>query len=225
MSGIVGTARQYARFTQVDPRGQSVLVLLGDGYPKWTTKGGWQFTGRTRRTSMTEYIGDDPYQMVIPCILDGYSTNTFVEGPLESLRRMMTNIVGPRREPALVRVTGAAIPLSNVNWVIQTIDITSEIRREDGPRIRAEFDVTLFQYVAPDILVSSSRPPSPAAAAQTRNGSPVQQRTYTVRSGDTLSAIASRLLGNAGRWGEIASLNGIRDPRTLRIGQVLRIPG
>jgi uncharacterized protein (TIGR02594 family) len=51
------------------------------------------------------------------------------------------------------------------------------------------------------------------------------QRTYQVRSGDTLAAIAGRLLGNSERWREIAQLNGITNPRALRVGQVLRIPG
>jgi uncharacterized protein (TIGR02594 family) len=51
------------------------------------------------------------------------------------------------------------------------------------------------------------------------------ERTYQVRSGDTLAAIAGRLLGNSERWREIAQLNGITNPRALRVGQVLRIPG
>lgn len=49
--------------------------------------------------------------------------------------------------------------------------------------------------------------------------------TYTVKAGDTLSSIAARVLGNANRWQEIATLNGIGDPRTLRVGQILKLPG
>jgi LysM repeat protein len=49
--------------------------------------------------------------------------------------------------------------------------------------------------------------------------------TYTVRPGDSLWAIADRLLGDGGRYREIAALNGLRDPRSLRTGQVLRLPG
>src|SRR5690606_3645858 len=48
---------------------------------------------------------------------------------------------------------------------------------------------------------------------------------YRVRAGDTLAAIAARLLGSAGRWQEIARENGISDPRTLRVDQVLRVTG
>jgi nucleoid-associated protein YgaU len=31
-------------------------------------------------------------------------------------------------------------------------------------------------------------------------------------------------LGDARRWREIADLNGIRDPRAITVGQVLRLP-
>lgn len=45
--------------------------------------------------------------------------------------------------------------------------------------------------------------------------------TYTVKSGDTLSGIAS-VYGTT--WQELAELNGIDDPRRLRVGQELQLP-
>ncbi|HEY9766167.1 MAG TPA: LysM peptidoglycan-binding domain-containing protein [Chroococcales cyanobacterium] len=51
--------------------------------------------------------------------------------------------------------------------------------------------------------------------------------SYTVASGDTLYAIAKKVLGDGERWREIADLNKDRlpNPNVLRIGQVLRLPG
>jgi nucleoid-associated protein YgaU len=51
-------------------------------------------------------------------------------------------------------------------------------------------------------------------------------RTYTVVSGDNLSKIAKKLLGNANRWREIHELNKdtIKNPDLIHPGQVLRIP-
>ena len=57
---------------------------------------------------------------------------------------------------------------------------------------------------------------------------PPPARTYTVRPGDTLWAIAKRTLGNGGRWREIYTANVAvigKDPGALRPGQVLRIAG
>jgi LysM repeat protein len=48
---------------------------------------------------------------------------------------------------------------------------------------------------------------------------------YTVRSGDSLSSIARRLMGDADRWPQIARLNGLSRPDLLLVGQTLRMPG
>lgn len=48
--------------------------------------------------------------------------------------------------------------------------------------------------------------------------------TYTVRKGDTLSAIAQSQLGSASRWPEIARLNSLDDPDLIYPGQQLAMP-
>lgn len=50
------------------------------------------------------------------------------------------------------------------------------------------------------------------------------ERLYKVKPNDTLSGIASRELGRAGRAMEIARLNGISDPRRLRAGATIKLP-
>lgn len=64
-----------------------------------------------------------------------------------------------------------------------------------------------------------------AAALCVAAVSAVQAGTYTVRRGDTLGAIAREHLGSAGRWRELARLNGVQDERKLAVGTVLRLPG
>jgi murein DD-endopeptidase MepM/ murein hydrolase activator NlpD len=65
-------------------------------------------------------------------------------------------------------------------------------------------------------------PPSPTAAL------PGKQREYRIRPGDTLSAIAERELGNAGRWREITKANGNSftevEARNLAIGLSVYLP-
>ncbi len=48
---------------------------------------------------------------------------------------------------------------------------------------------------------------------------------YVVKSGDTLSKIATSKLGSAGQWRVIAELNGIVNPNRIRVGQRLQLPG
>jgi len=69
--------------------------------------------------------------------------------------------------------------------------------------------------------------PSPAPAAAPAPAAPqAAQQTYTVQSGDTLSGIAKRLLGNANAYMEIFNANRdvLSDPDKIKPGQVLKIP-
>ena len=61
----------------------------------------------------------------------------------------------------------------------------------------------------------------PVAAA-----APAAAKTYTVKSGDTLSAIAKSQLGSAGDYMKIfeANRDQLSDPDKIKPGQVLKIP-
>ncbi|MFI7341497.1 peptidoglycan DD-metalloendopeptidase family protein [Streptomyces sp. NPDC050085] len=63
-----------------------------------------------------------------------------------------------------------------------------------------------------------------ATAKKTTARKSAAPASYTVRSGDTLSGIALSKLGNAGRYGEIAKLNGIANPNLIQVGQKLKLP-
>ena len=72
--------------------------------------------------------------------------------------------------------------------------------------------------IVADIKVTGGAAPAPAAAAA--------PRTYTVKSGDTLSKIAKEFLGNANAYMKIfdANKDQLKDPNVIKPGQVLRIP-
>ena len=47
---------------------------------------------------------------------------------------------------------------------------------------------------------------------------------YVVKSGDSLSRIAARELGDGNRWNEIVALNPGLDPQHLKVGAKLALP-
>ena len=63
--------------------------------------------------------------------------------------------------------------------------------------------------------------PAAAASATPRLPATPTTRTYKVKAGDTLIAIAAKFKTTQQA---IRRLNGITDPSTLRIGQILKIP-
>ncbi|MBD2667103.1 hypothetical protein B6N60_03565 [Richelia sinica FACHB-800] len=68
---------------------------------------------------------------------------------------------------------------------------------------------------------------TPATTAPVvRPTTPEELRTYTVKSGDTLSKIAAQFCGNAGVWQQIVQVNPELKQREskINIGEVLKIP-
>lgn len=53
---------------------------------------------------------------------------------------------------------------------------------------------------------------------------PIKASTYTVKKGDTLSAICRKFYGNASLYPKLAVANGIKNPNLIFVGQVLKIP-
>ena len=64
------------------------------------------------------------------------------------------------------------------------------------------------------------------ADIQVTGGPAVEEKTYTVKPGDTLSHIAKEQLGSAGAYMKIFELNTdqLSDPDKIKPGQVLRLP-
>lgn len=73
--------------------------------------------------------------------------------------------------------------------------------------------------IVADIQVTGGGAAAPAAPS-------AKGKTYTVKAGDTLSAIAKAHLGNANAYMKIFELNKdqLTDPDKIKPGQVLRLP-
>ena len=78
--------------------------------------------------------------------------------------------------------------------------------------------------VVADIKVTGG--PAAGASAPKPATAPPPAKTYTVKAGDTLSAIAKEHLGSAGAYMKIFELNKdqLTDPDKIKPGQVLRLP-
>ncbi|WP_206458709.1 LysM peptidoglycan-binding domain-containing protein [Anaerovorax sp. IOR16] len=88
------------------------------------------------------------------------------------------------------------------------------------------YSISLKEYRKP--TVRSIKIKKKKAVVQTlsaRVDNRIKSKTYTVKSGDCLYNIAKSQLGNANRWKEIASLNGIKSPYYIYSNQVLKLPG
>lgn len=78
--------------------------------------------------------------------------------------------------------------------------------------------------------MSTSHPSLPTFATPPSwqaSEAPMARRQITVRAGDTLTGLAARVLGDAGRWRELfeANRDRIASPNALSVGMALVLPG
>jgi nucleoid-associated protein YgaU len=84
-----------------------------------------------------------------------------------------------------------------------------------------------YADVTADLTVDSTLAPKTQAAAASAGNQVSSPRTYTVKSGDTLSKISQQFYGNAGDYNKIfeANRDKLSNPDQIRPGQQLVIPG
>ena len=77
-----------------------------------------------------------------------------------------------------------------------------------------------------DVVADIKVKPGAAKPANAPAASGGSMQTYTVQSGDTLSGIAKKFLGNANAYMDIFNANKdqLTDPDKIKPGQVLKIP-
>lgn len=119
------------------------------------------------------------------------------------------------------RVVVRFSPTEQGLWRITDCKVSSEFRTNTTDEVaRATVSLTLTQASDPAAAVGPiSKPKAPAAPKKVG-------RTYTVKRGDSLWAIAKRYYGNGSLWPRIfdANRNKIKNPNLIYPGQVLSIP-
>jgi hypothetical protein len=226
------------RFTAYFGDGAAIVT---DGY------GGWSVTGRPKNIGLTEWQGRNPIAVEIPFVIDNYSFGQATvrgdnfggfagpdEDPDELARCNATEDMahklgtlcglGDSEQPPILRVQGhGGIPHDDTIapgahfWVIESVTWDRDVEIRSGMyrlRLRCGGLIVIRQYkTANDILRR--------LGAKNRARKP---EIYIVHKGDTLQKIAAAKYHNANKWKIIADANGLRDPRSLKIGMHLRIP-
>ena len=212
----------YVTLVSSSPR-LSVSAILNEDQPKVTGFGGWVEVTRPRRVAFVDWQGTGPKRLSFGLMLDAWGDGSeTVEQDCLDLERMSS--AGPQNQkPPNVKITEGELPHMSVTWVIESLDWGDCIRQRDtGKRVRQV--VSLVLVAVSDPYASAKSPAAANRAASNARGGEAHPLRYTVKKGDTLSAIAAAEYGDVNKWHAIADANGIRDPKALKIGQVLRLP-
>jgi hypothetical protein len=214
---------------QVLPSGPSVaLGMIGKadfGPASSGSSGGWQIVDRPRQKGITQWYDASPMELDADLILDGGGSS--IEGDKATMFGWQYPPKGALQPAALSAAGPIDVEAKGLFWVLQNVKFDDDkvVRDNTGILLQQQLSIVLYEYLPAYSSVLQDL--SPAQAAQLRltaAGTVVSRRTYVVRTGDSLAAIAARVLGNAALWTEIATLNNIRDPRNLTVGQRIVLP-
>jgi len=184
--------------------------------------GTWNEVPRPHRRSITTFAGWPALKRTIGVFFNGHnklqadgSWGQSVEPDIQTFEAICGE-AGPSHEPCPIELTGA-IDYSGASWVCVGIDWGDRIVNvKTGERERQHAVIHLMEYTTQATTTGN-------AVTKTQTASAKFTR-YTVRKGDTLQSIAHRFLGDAKKWTLIAAANKIRDPKSIKPGQTLRIP-
>jgi hypothetical protein len=242
----------WVEISSEDPK-RSVVARLGDERPDVASGfGGWEAVERPRRKPLTYFKSSPGLQLTLPILLDEWVSGASIERQIDHLQDMGSPTASDGDPPQLrVRAAGGAVPFQAKTWVLGDLSFGDALMNEDGNRCRQFVTLTLWEYVEDRYIVERSaanRRRRKHQQAKKKRGA-AAKRVVAKRSskkkkaaghavagardstlgedfgaGEDLVTIAGRELGDPDRWIEIAELNGLRDPRAVAPGQVLRLP-
>jgi nucleoid-associated protein YgaU len=157
-----------------------------------------------------QYIRGNSSKLTTELLLDTSDTLDDVREAYTDRLRSLLDVNADLHAPPIIRfVWGAQI----FYGVVESMSFTFQLFTPEGIPLRALLNLTLKEYTTVEHQIDAHPTHSPDVA-----------KAYTVRRGDTLSAIAAAVYDDPTQWRTIAEANNITDPRRLVAGVVLSIP-
>lgn len=114
--------------------------------------------------------------------------------------------------------------LFDTNMLVSLENYTIEEKAGEAGDIYVSLELKEYkEYSTQEIKMLDNKNGKVTATVKTQRPAKTPAKTYTVKKGDTLWAIAKRELNDGGKFNEIAKLNNIKNPNKIKPGQVLRL--
>jgi Contractile injection system tube protein/LysM domain len=161
-------------------------------------------------TPLLQYIRGDSEKLSLEALVDTSDTLLDVRVTyVEKLRRLMSINPQEHAPPLVAFVWDRPVHIG----VLESLSVSYVLFTPEGIPLRAKLTMSLREYRS-----------AATQEAQTPKQSPNVEKSFVVRRGDTLASISQALYRSPAYWRELATANGITDPRRLQPGQVLTAP-
>lgn len=171
--------------------------------------------GSSRQRTRVSAI--DPIILKVPNLLfDTYETRTSVRTEvIDILEDAICRSFDEDRVYSMVRFNWGEFSQSRhdaeYQFILRGFDCSYTMFLTDGTPVRATVTLKLEQFLVEDVSAKTA-------------GAGSAERMHTVRSGDTVQAIASNAYGDPREWRRVCDANGIEDPMSMPAGCDLLLP-
>jgi len=146
--------------------------------------------------------------LTMDLFFDSYAENKDVRDYTKKITNLML-INTETHAPHILRVIWGRLEF---DCVLSRVSKKFTMFNSEGIPVRATLNVTFNEYK------------TGLNEREKALKSPDRTKTYLVKEGDSLWAIAEKKYGDPAKWRPIADENGINDPKTIEIGTELTIP-
>ncbi len=126
----------------------------------------------------------------------------------------------------VTRMTPKGKPLFFTSMMVTLEDYTLDEDSENGLDVMLNITLKEYKYYGTTIfkeIVEANGRKAIAVSKARDTASKVIPKTYTVKKGDTLWAIAKKELGDGQKYKDLAKSNNISNPNKIQIGQVIKL--
>lgn len=168
-----------------------------------------------------EKVKEITFSSFFPAVYDSYCNYEGLPDPLEAMQTLTRMTAS--KQPVRLIITDTPV---NVLVLISAHDTTFK----GGEPGDVYFDLTVRTWREMKVhtkVATTTAESSTKAAATARADTKKAAKTYTVKSGDSLSKIAKLELGSSAKWQSIYNLNKTtigKDPNRIKPGQKLVMP-
>lgn len=156
-----------------------------------------------------QFVNGDARVLTMNLLFDTYEQQKDVRQFTDKVMSLLEMEDGQKAPPVCKFIWGKLEFKAVIEKVVQRFTMFLG----SGIPVRATLTVTFKEYKTMGEQVLEKGPSEEAIPKE-----------ITVKSGDTLWAIADREYGDPGKWRDIAKANGIKNPQKMKAGTTLKIP-
>lgn len=178
----------------------------------------WSDQDRMGQKPELHYTGGERKKLTMDLFFDTYESRTDVRNHTWNIAQLLVFNSDVHRPPKVTLNWGGESPGGThadfpFTGVLESLKQQFVLFLGNGTPVRAKLNVVFLEFTLPEEELEENEPESPD-----------HTKAYVVKSGDTVSGIATMFYGDPRLWRPIALENDIPNPRVLAAGQVLAIP-